>query len=157
MPMKPIRNPWPLAIVLTFALFISGTVGLVVMACSQRSDLVSNDYYDQEVRYQNHIEQVRRTHQLPAPGTIRYDQQAQRILVGLPPEQVRSPVRGWIKLYRPSAAGLDRQFELHPGTDGLQRLDASALVPGLWKVRVCWTSGGEDYFMDQPIKLTRRL
>ena len=43
--MKNSRNLWPLGIIVTFSLFFAGTVSLVVMACSQKTDLVSADYY----------------------------------------------------------------------------------------------------------------
>ena len=33
----------------------------------------------------------------------------------------------------------------------MQSLDASALKPGLWKIRVSWTVGQQDYFIDQKI------
>ena len=41
--MKTPRNLWPTGIIVTFVLFFAGTIGLVVMACSQRADLVSAD------------------------------------------------------------------------------------------------------------------
>ena len=45
--MQTNRNLWPIGIVVVCALFVAGTVGLIVMACSQKVDLVSKDYYEQ--------------------------------------------------------------------------------------------------------------
>ena len=56
--MATTRNLWPLGIILTLAAFITGTVGLVVMACSQRVDLVSPDYYERELKYQGQISET---------------------------------------------------------------------------------------------------
>jgi nitrogen fixation protein FixH len=147
------KNLWPFAIILAFVLFISGTVCLVIMACSHRVDLVSNNYYDQEIRFQSHIDQVRRTQALAAPASVVYDSTRQRITIALPREQTHQAIAGQIQLYRPSAASLDRRFELHPDSQGVQQLDASGLVPGFWKVRLLWTADGKDYFMDQKISL----
>jgi hypothetical protein len=36
-------------------------------------------------------------------------------------------------------------------TVGEQVLDAKPLRPGLWKIRVQWTIGGEDYYFDQTV------
>ena len=47
---------------------------------------------------------------------------------------------GSIELYRPSAAGMDRAVRLEPDANGVQRLDAAGLAPGLWQVRVSWTA-----------------
>ena len=149
--MKSSYNPWPWAIILTFVIFISGTVGLVVMACSQKVDLVSANYYEQELKFQGQLDRMKRTSQLGAQAGVSYDAAQKRITISLPPEQARQEVRGQIQLYRPAQASLDRQLALQPDASGMQSLDASALKPGLWKIRVSWTVGQQDYFIDQKI------
>jgi nitrogen fixation protein FixH len=149
--MKPKRNLWPFGIILTFVLFLSGTVGLVVMACSQRVDLVSSNYYEQELKFQTHIDRLNRTQLLTAPAAVTYDAATRRIAVSLPTGRTPRQVSGSIQLYRPSAAGLDRQFDLTLDAGGRQSLDAATMLPGLWKVRVSWSVNGQDYYMDQKI------
>ncbi|HEV2209212.1 MAG TPA: FixH family protein [Verrucomicrobiae bacterium] len=154
--MKPARNLWPLAIILTFALFISGTIGLVVMACSQKVELVNNNYYDQELRFQNQLDRMQRANQLLAPATVSYDPVRQLIRFQLPIDQRRSPATGRLELYRPSAAGLDQRLDLHVDSDGVQAVDASQLARGLWKIRVNWRVASQDYFIDQKIVIGSR-
>ncbi len=154
--MKLPSNPWPWAIILTFVVFISGTVGLVVMACSQKVDLVSANYYEQELKFQGQLERMKRTAQLGAQAAVSYDAAQKRITIALPPEQARHELRGQIQLYRPAQANLDRQLTLQPDAGGVQSLDASALKPGLWKIRVSWTVGQQDYFIDQKIVIPRK-
>jgi nitrogen fixation protein FixH len=149
--MKPSRNLWPLGIILTFALFFAGTVGLIVMAFSQKVDLVSADYYEQELKFQGRIDRVERTRRAATQAAVAYDAARRCITVSLPAEQARHGVTGRIELYRPSAAGLDRAVELAPDAQGVQRLDAAGLAPGLWKVRVSWTVEKQDYFLDQKV------
>jgi len=144
-------NPWPYAIILTFVIFISATAGLIVMAASHRGDLVSDNYYEQEIKYQTRIDSSDRARQLLARATAAYEPAARRILISLPKEQVGKPVSGDIQLYRPSAARLDCQFKLEPDSTGLQILDAATLPKGLWKIRVSWTVDGQDYYMEQKI------
>ena len=71
--MKTSRNLWPLGIIVTFALFFAGTVGLVVMACSQKVDLVSADYYEQELKFQGRIDRVERTRHAATQAAVAYD------------------------------------------------------------------------------------
>jgi nitrogen fixation protein FixH len=149
--MKPTKNLWPLGIILTFVLFISGTISLVVMACSQKVDLVSADYYEQEIKFQNHIDQLDRTRHLGRDGTVAYDSAARRIRIALPTEASARAIAGRIQLYRPSAAGLDRLLKLEPDAQGIQFLDATNLQRGLWKVRVSWKVKDQEYFLDQTI------
>src|SRR5262245_37524975 len=112
--MKQTRNLWPFGIILTFVFFISGTVGLVVMACAQKNHLVSPDYYEQEIRFQKRIESSGRARKLGA--SITYDVATRQIKVFLPKEQATQQITGRIDLYRPSAAGLDKHLALKPNS-----------------------------------------
>jgi hypothetical protein len=149
--MQTSRNLWPLGIIVTFVLFFTGTVCLVVMACSQKVDLVSKDYYEQELKYQGRIDRVERTQRAVTQAAIAYDAVAQCITVSLPTDQAGHEVTGRIELYRPSASGLDRALKLEPDAKGVQRVDAAGMSPGLWKVRVSWTVEKQDYYLDQKV------
>jgi nitrogen fixation protein FixH len=154
--MKTPNNLWPVGIIAAFALFVSGTAGLIVMAASQKSDLISADYYEQELKYQQRIDSLTRSEQLETKASAVFDAAQCRIVVTLPAEHVRNRLSGRIQLYRPSQAGMDRLFDLQPDASGVQTLDAAALAPGLWKARVSWTVDRKDYFIDRKIVVTRQ-
>lgn len=145
--MKTTRNLWPFAIIGIFALFIAGMTTMVVLACRSNTDLVSRDYYEQELRFQGRIDSLDRTHSLGA--TAKYDAPSRRIIISLPAAHAGKSVDGQIQLYRPSAAGMDRQFKLKPDAQGIQALDAADLENGLWKIRVAWNVAGQEYFLDR--------
>ena len=145
------RNLWPLGVILTLVVFFAGTVGLVVMACSQRVDLVSPDYYERELKFQGQIDSVKRTHHAASQPSVAYDAVGKCITVSLPADQAGHEISGRIELYRPSASGMDRAIKLAPDSKGVQRLDAVGLAPGLWKVRVSWTVQQQDYFLDEKV------
>src|SRR5947207_839195 len=58
---KPRRNPWPIAIIAYFAVFISFIVTFIVWASHQRVDLVRADYYEAEIKFQQQIDRVERS------------------------------------------------------------------------------------------------
>jgi len=149
--MKQPRNPWPYGIILTFVLFISGTVSLVVMACSQKVDLVSANYYEEEIKFQGQVDRLNRTRELGTQATVTYDGARHEITLTLPPQEIGRAISGHIQLYRPSAAGSDREIDLHPDQRGVQTVDSTGLSPGLWKVRVAWTVDKQDYFLERKI------
>lgn len=153
--MKSTRNLWPFGIIAAFAIFIAGTAGLIVFASSQNHDLVSDNYYEQELRYQKRIESLDRTARLGANASVVYDSSRRRIVISLPADQAVEALSGQIHLYRPSAAGLDRQFKLAPDNRGIQHLNAASLQPGLWQVRVSWTVAKQDYYLDQRVVVER--
>jgi hypothetical protein len=151
--MKRPFNPWPLGIVLAFVLFIAGTASLVVLARSQRSDLVRADYYDQEVHHQEQMDRVART-QLEAPNTRAvYDDHLNTITLSLPAAHAQNSAHGQILLYRPSAANLDRRYLLALDASGTQHLDAQNLPAGLWHLQVSWNVGPTEYFHTQKLVL----
>ena len=149
--MKSNRNLWPWAIVLTFVLFISGTVSLVVMACSQKVELVNANYYEQELQFQGQLDRMNRTSRLAVPARVSYDPIRKLIAISLPPEHKARMVTGHIDLYRPSAAGRDRHLPLQTDERGMQNLDAAHLGAGFWKLRLSWQIDGREYFYEQQV------
>lgn len=145
-------SPWPISIVALFAIFIGGLIAFIVFATRQRDDLVRADYYEQEIRYQEHIDRINRTQDSAPTAAVRYDAREQRITIELPTAHVQGS-SGQVHLYRPADARLDRQLPLAVGTDGVQHLDARDLRAGLWKVRVEWSVAGEEFFIDRSVVL----
>ena len=146
-------NPWPVSIIAFFTVAIIGC-GTFIAFCSRHpADLVAADYYEQEIRYQGQIDGLQHARQSSRAATVTYNAKAKLISVSLPWASLQPPT-GKVQLYRPSAVNLDRQFNLELSPTGVQTIDASSLLPGLWKVRVSWTAGQQDYFVDQPILIT---
>jgi hypothetical protein len=144
-------NPWPAAIIAFFSVAICCAVGFVIFCSRNSVDLVSADYYEQEIRHQDQMDRASRAASLQVPAQIKYDEASRNITVALPAEHASLPLTGWIQLYRPSAAGLDQKLPLQVNAAGAQAIDARALSAGLWHVRVTWTANGSEYFCDQKL------
>jgi nitrogen fixation protein FixH len=146
-------NPWPVSIVVFFSIAIAAAVGFVVFCNSRPSDLVAGDYYEQEVRYQSQMDRATRTKALGDSASVRYESTNHVITIAIPPGHRRDLSSGTVHLYRPSAAGMDRRLELQVDTEGTQRVDAGNLPPGLWNVKVSWKVAGEEFFMDEKVRI----
>ena len=153
--MKTNFNPWPYGIVLFFVLLICGLAGVVVIAATHRDSMVSESYYEQELRFQTRIDSAARAQKCGAQVQLETTTgaDARRLVVRLPVEQVARHCSGVIEFYRPSSPALDREFPLTPAADGTQAVDVAGLAAGLWAVRVKWTAGGEEYFLEQKITI----
>jgi hypothetical protein len=149
--MKTQRNLWPFGIMAAFVLFFAGMAAVVVIAFTHREHLVRADYYEQELKFQGQIDGGARAQN--AGARILLDAAAGKLLVSVPVTQLAQKLSGTIEFYRPSAPDLDRAIALAPATDGRQALDVSKFATGLWQVRVKWNAGGEDYFLEQKIKI----
>jgi nitrogen fixation protein FixH len=144
-------NPWPAAIVVYFIGFFAFIVAFTVFATRQRVDLVSQDYYEQEIDFQKQLDRLNRTQPFNAGAAVTYDSARQQLSIALPPAHARRPASGQIRLYRPSDAGIDQSVRLAVNADGVQFVDARQMREGLWKVRVQWKVDGQEYFFEQPL------
>jgi len=145
------RNLWPVGIVATFAVFIAGTAGLVVLSARNNVELVRPDYYEQELRFQEQINRRERVQALAEPARVAYDATQRRLTLALPAAHAAAHATGEIQLYRPSSSGLDRRVPLQLDAQGQQTVDAAALHQGLWRVRVTWRVGDEDFAFDDTV------
>ena len=149
-------NPWPAAIIVYFVIFITATAGMIVFSLSHKDELVTSDYYEQEIQFQRQIDRLERTRAIQAGLAVAYDPAAKQIRIELPTEHARQYTEGQVQFHRPSAASLDRRInlEVDPAT-GRQTVDARPFEPGLWKVRVSWTFAGRQFFFDRNVIISK--
>lgn len=138
-------NPWPIAITtLCIAAFAAAATVVVVMV-RQRVELVTPDYYAQDLVHQQRIDAEQRA--MANPATISHDDAARAISIALP----QTDATGTITLYRPSDLSLDREYAIALDANGRQVIPAADLAPGLWRVRVSWTANGDAFFQEEKV------
>lgn len=147
------RTLWPYAIIAAFVLF-AGFIGYLVRQAMRTSvELVSPDYYQQELAYQQRMETVARTAALPAPVEINFDAVAQRLTLQLPAAMAGRQVEGQVHLFRPSNQHLDFSLPLQPSEQLVQHISTARMQPGYWRVRLDFTADGHAYFVERNITL----
>jgi len=149
----PKRSPWPYAIVAYFIIFAGAIAVWIVYAVNQKVDLVRDDYYEEEIRFQERLNRLNHTEAIRDRVSIAYNPSDQVIAIKLPLTHVLRDGIGEIRLYRPSDARLDLRYQLSVDTNGIQRIDATHLRAGLWKAGVSWKGAGQDYLFEQALVL----
>jgi len=145
------RSLWPYAIIATFVLF-AGYIGFMVQQAMRTTvDLVSPNYYQQELAYQQRMETVARTAALPAPVQLRHDAATRRLTLHLPAALASQPVQGQIHFFRPSNQQLD--FSLPLQAEAEQTFSTRQMQPGYWRIRLDFTAGEQAYFVERNIML----
>lgn len=147
--MQTTRNFWPWGIIFAFIVFFCGIATVLIIASTHRDSLVSDNYYEQELKFQGQIDSSARAQKNGA--SLMFDAAVGRVTVTLPVAQLAQKISGTINFYRPSESKLDREFSLAPDADGIQTLDVSRLAAGNWLVRLAWRVGGEDYYLAEKI------
>lgn len=147
-------NFWPVGILAALALFFCCLTAVIVIAATHSETMVSKNYYEQELTFQDQIDGAARAQKSGA--TIYSDSANGNIIITVPVSQLVQKLSGTVELYRPSEPKLDEALQLTPRPDGTQVLDTAKLAGGLWVVRVRWIVGGENYFLEQKISVATK-
>ncbi len=145
-----IRFHWGTGIALVFAFFVFSLLYAVIKSRGIDHSLVRNDYYYEDVHYQEKKEKVRRTEALQGAVGVQLIKEQKLLMVYFP--RAMTP-EGEIYLYRASNASLDRRYPIQPDTAGIQFIEVQNLKPGYWTVKVDWTSDGLAYYMEEEINI----
>ncbi len=139
---------WGWKIALAFILFGVFIGVLVFRSFQENIDLVSEDYYQQELGYQQQIDKIANSKSLNIPLT--FAQQAQQLVVQFP-DDLTSTVEGEIQLFCPSDMRNDRLVTIALNSDQQQIIPTGKLAKGYYKVKVDWMSGDAAYFTEESI------
>lgn len=139
---------WGYKILIVYLLFVAGIVFLVISASRQKFDLVTNDYYSEELKYQQIIDQAANAAKLSAPVSVIKSAGALKII--FPAEMNSKKKKVNFYLYCPADAKKDfrKTMEVHDSTF-TQVLPAG--IAGLYELKLSWETEGITYYHDQKI------
>ncbi len=140
---------WGHGIAIFFACFVGFILFLVVKSHQQNIDLVTENYYEQELQYQQQITKIENTQKLAEKVKIISEKGG----VQLQFPQLPAPVKGQVQVFRPSDARFDLVKDLAPDSLNHQLIATSALPAGYYRIKINWQSGGKDYYTDEALHL----
>jgi hypothetical protein len=135
---------WGIGIATLYAGFVIGILTLVIMSSRQKVDLVTENYYEEELVYQQKIDKIERTKLLAQPLLWGVNQNG--ILLQFPDNMNDKEIGGKVKLYCPSDNGKDKEFVINLADDHSQLIPASQLSPGRYKLQVEWQTDSAKYW-----------
>ena len=129
---------------IAFGLFIGY---MAVVSFQQNVDLVAEDYYQQEIEYQNHIDKLSNAENLAEE--VKVQQSNGQLSVRFP--KTMQNISGKIILFRPSDSALDRNYEILLDENSAQNITTAGLAKGMYKVKVDWTNGEDEFYREETI------
>ncbi|WP_420150616.1 FixH family protein [Spirosoma sp.] len=139
---------WGKSIILVFVLF-AGFIGTMVYQMTrQHIDLVSDNYYQNELQFQQHIDRVANArHNLSTTMTYQADQQ--QVVFVLP----STLQKGEITFYRPGDRQQDFRVKISAQHPTRQVIPTRSLAKGNWRVQFTWSDGQREYYKEEQIFL----
>lgn len=144
---------WPIGITLTLLIFVGFLVTAFILSRQVPINLVSEDYYQNEIQYQKQIDRLKRSRNVLHEVDWHYNPAQQQLTITIPHHVPGDSISGTITFYRPSDANLDVSFPLHLNGDGSQQVDVTALKKGFWRVYLLWKAKGGDYFAEDALNI----
>lgn len=141
---KPRKSLWGYGIAAVYSTFALATLAFVAFTMTQKVELVSNDYYAQEIAYEGQINRQRQTNDLEKQVTCELSADRQFIHLQMPAEMTTA--QGTILLYRPSESALDQELKLSLDKSGSQAISTAKLSKGAWRVKVTWSHEGREFY-----------
>tara|TARA_R110002020_G_C15912010_1_gene742048 strand:- start:201 stop:626 length:426 start_codon:yes stop_codon:yes gene_type:complete len=139
---------WGKGIILTIIGFVALIMTMVVISVRMDGiELVTENYYEEEIKYQDRIDESKSADDLDRE-VISFDAQSKVIELDLP-----NGTKGSLQLFRPSDSSLDQEIQLDVTHSGITQIPLKELKSGYWKVQLNWTENGVDHYQEKKITI----
>ncbi|MFN5620305.1 MAG: FixH family protein [Flavobacteriales bacterium] len=138
---------WGWKITAVYITFVVGMLTLVFKASSERVDLVSKDYYAQELAYSERLAAQRNITTLSSKPTITLTAGELNITF---PDECRAAQACKIELYCPANAANDKQFDVV--ASAALSIPLNEMAKGIYIAKLSFTIGDQAYYMEQAIE-----
>ena len=137
---------WGAGITTLYLSFVAGILVLVGMSASQKIDLVTDHYYEEETKFQEKLNKTNRAKALAEPLLWQVSEEGLTIQY---PENGGN-VTGTINLYCPSNEKNDRSFTIR-NQNSQQFIPASKIPNGRYRLQIDWKNGTDTYWNEDVI------
>ena len=136
---------WGTGIVISILSFIAFIMFFVYRMATDNQvnhELVTEDYYAQELTFNEEYEAEQRAAALDDPLTLRADTSG---ITAVFPRAHINDLKGTLRLYRPSNEALDFELPIVLDAQGEMNIPANIAIDGRWDMIITWQSSGIDY------------
>ncbi|MBY5951024.1 MAG: FixH family protein [Cyclobacteriaceae bacterium] len=139
---------WGKGILLSIIAFVGIIMTMVVISVRMDGiELVRDNYYEAEIKYQEQIDRESSTLLLDR-DVLAFDSQSKAVILDLP-----KGAKGNLNLYRPSDVKLDQSVPVEIIESGKKQISIASLKPGYWRVQLTWTENGTEFYQEKKITL----
>lgn len=141
----------PYIIIAVFVAFGTFIVSLVVGTFKSEVNLVSKDYYAEELIYEQQIQKEIRSKPYQKEVSVSLLKTEQMMRLQLPKDLEK--LEGNIVLYRPSSFKMDKQIPLQMNQHREQYIETNELKKGIWVVKIYLNSIDKTYYFERQISI----
>lgn len=136
---------WGYRIAIFFSAFIAFMLFMLYQCVQQNFDLVAEDYYAQEVAFQQQIDQQNNVSKLTQKPSWSITEE--HFKLSFP----NAFTKGSVHFFRPSDKTLDFGEALKVDSNGQQQIALNKFKRGVYKVQLSWADQEEAYYIEEQI------
>ncbi len=144
---------WGAGITALYLGFVAMILLLVTMSVNQKIDLVTDQYYDEETKFQEKLNKTNRATALAEP--LQWTANEEGLTIVYPKTATDPELKGTIKLYCPSNDKNDRSFEI-ASLNNQQFIPASKIPNARYRLQIDWKNGTDTYWNEDVIVMNSK-
>jgi hypothetical protein len=142
---------WGHGIAIFFSIFVIFMLTLLFLSRQENIDLVSEDYYAEELKYGDRIEKIKNSQE--AGLYIQTELKGDQLILSLPEKVDPSKLEGTVIFYRPSDAAMDLEHALDLDDENSMAVPLKEFHPGLYKVQLEFKLNDTSYFIEKNLNI----
>lgn len=141
---------WGWRIALLYGGFVALIMTLVIRSSHQHFDLVSKDYYEKEIAYQQVIDASRNQSALSSAMEVHAN--ATNVVIEMPAEFAGKSVIGSVQFYSPVNAAWDKKYPIRL-VDNKIMIARSELKNTRYTIKIDCEAAGKKYYQETELNL----
>lgn len=142
---------WGTGVAVFYSVFVIAMVGMVVYSKTFDNSLVVENYYDEDLRYQEMIDKLENAAKLEKDLEISLTDSLD-ILLSFPENLMN--ISGKVLLYRADDKSKDVAFDISVNSKKQMHIPYKEIQGGRWTIKVDWQGDGIPYYKQKDLLLS---
>lgn len=138
---------WGVGITIVIILFLLISLATVYFTTTVDVELVTDNYYEKELQYQDQINSEMRTADLPEQLKIKTE--SDKVIFSFPKLFNSKDISGELYLYKPSNEQNDMRIPVKVDSTFIQVITTDKLEKGLWRIKASWSVNKIKYYNEK--------
>lgn len=139
---------WGHKILITYGVFVAGIAYLVVRSVNEKVDLVTPEYYAEELKFQDKIDEQKNAATLSSAVSVDFKDHA--LTLSFPAEFKGKEVKGKLLVYYPADKNKDLNMDFST-SDAVYHAPLPENIHGGYELHINWTVDKVNYYTEQKI------
>lgn len=141
---------WGTGLTIFFIIFVSTLVFVLYQAFQQDNSLVMDNYYEEDIKYQQQYDKIKNTSELTTKVKVDFDGAKGEILLTFPPDST-AITTGNVWVYHPADKSADTKYDFSLSKTNMYQIKVDQMSKGRLKVKIDWERAGVKYYQEEEI------